>query len=116
MEDVLKQLENKIEHRGVFFLVKIKYIVTETDHDLQITIYKYNDVKTGAKELVVKGLYGKDLLPYEQLYDKDRRFSLEEFKEYLVRGVKDLLDDIVNSENNKEEIIKVLEEVDKSWE
>lgn len=116
MADVLKTLENKVEHRGVSFLVKLEYIVTETDHDLQITIHKYNDVKTGAKELVVKGLYGKDLLPYEQLYDKDRRFSLEEFKEYLVRGVKDLLDDIVNSENNKEEIIKVLEEVDKSWE
>ena len=116
MADVVKSLENKIEHRGVFFLVKLEYIVTETDHDLQIIIYKYNDVKTGAKELVTKGLYGKDLLPFEQLYDRDRRFSSEEFKGYLVSGVTDLLDDIVNSENNKSEIIKALEEVDKTWE
>lgn len=116
MADVVKSLENEMEHRGVFFLVKVEYIVTETDHDLQIIIYKYNDVKTGAKELVVKGLYGKDLLPFEQLYDRDRRFSSEEFKDYLLSGIKELLNDIVNSENNKAEIIKSLEEVDESWE
>lgn len=115
MADVIKTLENKMEHRGVFFLVKVEYIVTDTDHDLQIIIYKYNDVKTGAKELVVKGLYGKDLLPFEQLYDRDRRFSSEEFKDYLISGIKELLNDIVNSENNKAEIIKALEEVDESW-
>ena len=116
MADAIKTVEKEMEHRDVFFLVKVEYIVTDTDHDLQIIIYKYNDVKTGAKELVVKGLYGKDLLPFEQLYDKDRRFSIEEFKEYLVSGVKDLLDDIVNSENNKTEIIEALDEVDKTWE
>lgn len=116
MADAIKTVEKEMEHRNVFFLVKVEYIVTDTDHDLQIIIYKYNDVKTGAKELVVKGLYGKDLLPFEQLYDKDRRFSSDEFKEYLVSGVKDLLDDIVNSENNKTEIIEALEEVDKTWE
>ena len=115
MADVVKTVEKEMEHRGISFLVKLEYIVTDTDHDLQIIIYKYNDVKTGAKELVVKGLYGKDLLPFEQLYDRDKRFSSEEFKEYLVSGVKDLLDDIVNSENNKTEIIKALEEVDKTW-
>ena len=115
MADVIKTVEKEIEHRGVSFLVKVEYIVTDTDHDLQITIYKYNDVKTGAKELAAKGLYGKDLLPFEQLYDKDRRFSSDEFKKYLVSGIKDLLDDIVNSENNKTEIIEALGEVDKTW-
>lgn len=115
MADVVKTIEKEMEHRGVFFLVKVEYIVTDTDHDLQIVIYKYNDVKTGAKELVVKGLYGKDLLPFEQLYDRDRRYTPEEFKDYIIKGVEDLLDDIVNSENNKNEIIKVLEEVNNTW-
>lgn len=116
MADVIKTVEKEMEHRDVFFLVKVEYIVTDTDHDLQIIIYKYNDIKTGAKELVVKGLYGKDLLPFEQLYDRDRRYTPEEFKDYLISGIKELLNDIVNSENNKNEIIKVLEEVDKTWE
>ena len=43
MADVVKTVEKEMEHKGVFFLVKVEYIVTDTDHDLQITIHKYND-------------------------------------------------------------------------